>query len=216
MSVPRAEIKTAPIEFTRRFKMTDQIDTQDLIARVDKLERQTRRLKVMTMAFALGIGATMLMGQAGPVRTLEATAFILKDDTGMVRAKLFMDPVGNGPSLSLYDSNGARRVLIFQGSKSDAEGLILYNYPPAQIGDAQVLVTPDGASLNLLSARHGAVSLATNSLAGPGLEIVDGKGFTAEIGVGELDVPATGEKRTTSAASIILHDKNGKVIWSAP
>ena len=197
--------------------MTQPTDNQDLMVRVGRLERQARRLKVLIVTFTLGMGATVLMGQAGPVRTLEATAFILKDETGMVRAKLFIDPTVKGPSLSLYDSKGQRRVWLNQNSKRDAEGLILYSDPPEQYGSAQVLLTPDGASLNLLSAKlKGGILLATNSIPGPALEIVDAKGFSANVGVGEIEVPGTGEERTTSAASIILHDKNGKVIWSAP
>ncbi len=195
----------------------DLQDLQTITERLGRIEKENRLLKRIGLVLLSVVAVAFVMGQARPARTLEATAFILKDETGMVRAKLFMDPTINGPSLSLYDSKGQRRVWLNQNSKRDAEGLILYSDPPEQYGSAQVLLTPDGASLNLLSAKlKGGILLATNSIPGPALEIVDAKGFSANVGVGELDVPATGEKRTTSAASIILHDKNGKVIWSAP
>jgi hypothetical protein len=53
---------------------------------------------------------------------------------------------------------------------------------------------------------------------GPGhLEVSDDEGFKAALGVEEnLVTPRTGETHKTSAASLLLFDKNKNVIWKAP
>jgi hypothetical protein len=84
---------------------------------------------------------------------------------------------------------------------------------------AEMLLTPDGATVLLASAKHGnLITLSTNSptVPGPALEISDAEGYSATLGASESKAPGTGERRTTSAASISLTDKTRKVIWSAP
>ena len=48
------------------------------------------------------------------------------------------------------------------------------------------------------------------------LELHDRQGFIAIIGNAALATPRTGETRKTSAASVILFDKDEKVLWKAP
>ena len=49
-----------------------------------------------------------------------------------------------------------------------------------------------------------------------GVYVTDNQGFAAQIGAAELINPRTGETRKTSAASIVLFDKNKNVLWKAP
>jgi hypothetical protein len=51
---------------------------------------------------------------------------------------------------------------------------------------------------------------------GPSIEITDQKGFRSTLGNVKLTVERSGEDRFTSASSLVMFDKNGKVIWSAP
>ncbi len=51
---------------------------------------------------------------------------------------------------------------------------------------------------------------------GPTIEIEDKQGFQTIIGSTQLETKKTGESHRTSAASIVIFDKNGKVIWKAP
>lgn len=49
-----------------------------------------------------------------------------------------------------------------------------------------------------------------------GLIVEDKEGFSAVVGNADLVTPRTGETHQTSAASVVLFDKDKKVIWSAP
>jgi hypothetical protein len=51
---------------------------------------------------------------------------------------------------------------------------------------------------------------------GPSLELEDAQGYTAILGSGGLVTPKTGETHKTSAASLVLSDKDKNVIWKAP
>jgi hypothetical protein len=50
----------------------------------------------------------------------------------------------------------------------------------------------------------------------PTIRMSDAKGFAAVLGETELQTTPTGETQKTSAASLILFDKNKGVIWKAP
>jgi hypothetical protein len=198
---------------------TDPQELQTFRKRLGRVEKENRLMKRTGLVLLSLVALAVVMGQARPNRTVEATAFVLKDDSGIVRAKLFVDPLRQGPSLSLYDSSGVARVTLAQGDKGSSAGLFLYNDPPERYGGAEMLLTPDGATVLLASAKHGnLIALSTNSptVPGPALEISDAEGYSATLGASESKAPGTGERRTTSAASISLTDKNRKVIWSAP
>jgi len=49
-----------------------------------------------------------------------------------------------------------------------------------------------------------------------GLYVNDEEGFPANLGVSHLATPRTGEAHRTSAASLVLFDKDKNVIWKAP
>jgi hypothetical protein len=51
---------------------------------------------------------------------------------------------------------------------------------------------------------------------GSSLSIADPNGFRSVIGSVDLETPRTGERHKTSAASVVLFGKDGKLLWSAP
>lgn len=85
----------------------------DVVARrLERLERENRRLKGAGTALVLGLVAILLMGQALPKgRTVEAEKFVLKDKAGKIRAVL-----GEGPDdergLIVYDQNQRPRAMV--------------------------------------------------------------------------------------------------------
>jgi hypothetical protein len=103
----------------------------DLQERVVKLERQNRRFKQFG-AVALIIPALLVvLGQAPSKKTVEANEFVLRDDAGNIRARLFMTkettttakqllglddltPVKIPPeaTLAMYDNTGNIRVML--------------------------------------------------------------------------------------------------------
>ena len=48
------------------------------------------------------------------------------------------------------------------------------------------------------------------------IRLADKEAFKTEIGNANLILPQTGETRKTSAASVLLSDKDEKVLWKAP
>ena len=181
--------------------------------RLDKLERQNRQMKICGGLVILPLAAVFLMGQSASNRKIEASEFVLKDQQGTVRAKLFMEH--DGASLSFYDSGSVRRINLTQPNPNVA-GLFLYNDPAEKYGGAEMMLTPDGSTLMLTSTKHQNVAAISTDAHGPALDIPDADGYTATIGSSDSVIRSTGEKRKTSAASISLMGGDKSVMWSAP
>jgi hypothetical protein len=201
--------------------------------RLEKLERQNRRMKLAGLGAMVIAGAFVLMGQASGPRTppeVRAKSFVLVDANGETRARLYMSASGKGPELDLLDAKGNERLTL------DGPGLTLYdvngklravlaagsNGTALQLDDANgkvrahlgVLSDEPGLDLNGADGKSSAWLLALSD--GPILDLNDASGFETDIGVTGLVTPATGETHKTSAASIVLFGKDRKVLWSAP
>ena len=71
---------------------------EDIQDRLLKLERQNRRLKQFGVAVLIASTSLIAMGQAPSKKIIEANEFILRDDSGNVRARLSMTvPAGTAP-----------------------------------------------------------------------------------------------------------------------
>lgn len=140
---------------------------------------------------------------------------------------------GENPFLSLCKGTCESQVQI--GTYSDAFGLSIYGKDTGgPLHGVQVALgvvkglpglnlfgsnTTEQASLDfeaggprlVLFHPDGAIALQKASF-----ELSDKQGFRTTIGTTELETPLTGETRKTSAASIVLFEKDGKAIWSAP
>jgi hypothetical protein len=84
-----------------------------LTQRVNRLEKENRRMKRLAGLAVVGITALMLMGQAKPShvpKVSEAERFVLRDPNGKVRAALAV--VKNQPVLTLHDSDEKMKVLL--------------------------------------------------------------------------------------------------------
>jgi hypothetical protein len=116
------------------------------------------------------------------------------------------------PTLALYDLNGKARTFL------NGDGDIT----------AQIVAVSDSQAhtLGLLSAvdGYGAMFSLDNGkgeqrvFLEPGhLELSDDAGFKSNLGVTKnLVTVQTGESHQTSAASLLLFDKDTNVIWKAP
>ena len=179
--------------------MTPQTsDMQSVLERLDKLERQNRRVKQLALAALLPIGAVLLMGQCTPRgRTVEAEKFIVRDPRGRLQAEFASTEYG--PALSLYDKSGKARVGL---DAAAAPGLKLYD--PSGWPQAELTTQPEGAFLSLSgtdghSSVLGCLGLVTPTPSNP-LGLAWPK---------EKAAPCT-------ASSLIMFGKDGKVIWRAP
>jgi hypothetical protein len=128
-----------------------------------------------------------LVGAKGAgVASVQPTLVELTDSTGRI-VSLKMVPTAAG--FTLEDASKVRASLVL---KSDEPGLVLFdkNGKPA--------------------------TLLTDDKDGPSLDLEDAQGYSAILGSGGLVTPTTGETHQTSAASLILFDKDKNVIWKAP
>lgn len=171
----------------------------ELLKRIERLERANRRMKWIGGALLVLVVAAAGMAQAVPATVAEEVAarkFRLVDKDGRTRATLEMVLVD--PVLSLKDSDGSLRIHL--GTFLGEPFLNLDTAPQA------------GSSLPLPTHR-----ITLGALEGrAAIEVCDRTGATrATLGVTELAATSTGTKTTTSESSLVLFDKDGKVIYQA-
>lgn len=191
---------------------------EDLQQRVVKLEQQNRRFKQLGTAALIVPALLFLLGQAPPKKTVEANEFVLRDDGGSIRARLFMTkettttakellgidnstPVTIPPeaTLAMYDNAGNTRVML---NGSDIAFENAQGHLGGQLGNGTLMLAGANDSFAVLSPYN--------------LNLQDQDGFLATLGVTNIVTPRTGQTQKTSAASLILFDKNKNVIWKAP
>ncbi len=193
---------------------------EDLQCRVVKLEKQNRRLKQLGAA-ALTIPVFLLiMGQTPSRKTVEANEFILRDDSGNVRVRLAINPArsGGAPEMFFFDEKGKPRLELDGGPGRSTDGggtFSVYDGQGLPRGLFAATVST-GALVSIFDPDKAHPRLG-QAVLGPGrVSVSDDKGFSASFGSEELVAPQTGETRTTSAASVVLFDKNKNVLWKAP
>jgi len=165
-------------------------------------------------------------------------AFFVADDKG---ARIVLQDSQGRPKIGLLaDDEGEARIYINgEGDRSfatlGAHNISLADEPSGKIVSMRILsggagfglsdndklrasfiLLPDGPLLALYhkSGDKGARLSYTDN--GPSLELEDAQGYTAIVGSSGLVTPHTGESHQTSAASLLLFDKEKNVIWKAP
>jgi len=184
----------------------------DLQYRLLKLETQNHRLKQLGAAALLVLTLLVVMGQAPSKKIVEANEFILKDDSGNIRARLFVTaknttnmtipgfaepvPVTSSPkpSLALYDEKGQVSGVL------DDDSITFFK---SHVSLAGGVLTMGDETSGLVVSRYS-------------VGLFDEQGFEATLGRRALATPRTGETQMRSAASLVMFDKNKNVIWKAP
>ncbi|HUZ46724.1 MAG TPA: hypothetical protein VMW54_08805 [Terriglobia bacterium] len=206
----------------------------DIVKRIEKLERDNRRLK-MLLAFA-GVALLVALGfgyafpRFSPLRSvtgvLQAREWDLLDSSGRVRLQASMDcalAAGCSPVIRLFGKGGkalttlGAGTLAFSGeageAKLSADNLIFSGASGAR---AQIGATPEsGGQLSLVG--EGMSHFFVNSRL-PRVEIGDSQGYLMEFGASDLTTVRSGQTRQTTAASIVMYanDKQHHVIWQMP
>jgi len=127
---------------------------ETLEGRLDRVERENRRLKRAGVVALAVIAAVVLMGQATGSKVVEAQKFVVKDADGTVRAILgegkshIVDSPVQRFGLHLYGSNGKDRASLAEWGE-DGTGLVLYD---KQLRTTAKLITlATGENLNFAS-----------------------------------------------------------------
>ncbi len=158
--------------------------------RLNRLERDNLRLKQLAVLVLLGVAAILFMGQSKPqgsAKVVEAERFILRDESGKVRARL--EVVKEKVGLDIHDEDGTIRAsltLIRDGAPS----LNLYD--------------KDGNRRATLGYTELEITRAVTTLKNTPT------GMRTEYQI----LPTGTVKRAES--SLVLFDKDRKVIWRAP
>jgi hypothetical protein len=205
-----------------------------LLERLQKLERDNRRMKRVGAVVLVATAALILMGQAGKNRTLDADSLVIRDASGNTRIELgtledhspvlrMFGGASNKP-LVLLSSNQERSELKFfnggfnSGSDSPQPSIALSSY---QKGSGLTFTYP-GCCLIMLSNSDNPALLMGDSTAGTQIRPAsintfdNDENFSAVLGRTDLLNPKTGATTQTSAATLTLFGKGKKVIWQAP
>ena len=87
-------------------------NTVGITQRLDRIERQNRRLKLGIFAIVLGFGAYFLIvGRQPTSQTVTARKFLLVDHNGKTRASLAMNGFGQ-PEFRLLDTSGKVQAIV--------------------------------------------------------------------------------------------------------
>jgi len=211
-----------------------------IVARLERVERENRRLKRAVVSVLVIIGAIFVMAQAQGTKVVDATQFNVRDASGRVRGAFgafegltqltlygpggpqsgnpgaSMVAIGNGkqrPFVMFTDGKGKTRLDLVLDN-GDAPGLRLYNREAQEI----VSLTASGNSGDLGIGRVGdpeQIDVSVDPDYGPHLVLSDKAGLQAVIGAANVQTPR-GETLPTSAATIVLFGKDKHVLWSAP
>jgi hypothetical protein len=198
--------------------------------RLQLLERGNRNLRrgciiILTCAAVfVSVGA-----KQASKRTIEANEFVLRGLDGQVQATLSTDSSGDARLVFLDHTTKTKAVLAADRlAFSDWAGNPTIALRPSSDGGTLILSGKDAGGLELsrdskqaglyVTTGHDWESLTVAIKKdgeflqnGPAIELTDEKGFKAKLGQA-----VSAGKATTSAASLLMYGKDGKVIWSAP
>jgi len=167
---------------------------ETLARRLDRVERENRWFKKAGVVALALIAGVVLMGQAtgGKVaKVIEAEEFVVRDQKGKMRAWLGTSEAREWVGLTLFtqDEDVGLQLRLFE----DRPGLALY--------------------LNRVQVAE--FSMTHNRI--PALVLRDENGLDrAVLGHRILKRTPTAPVERRPASSIILIDKDGKLIWEAP
>jgi hypothetical protein len=159
-----------------------------------------------------GVGTMNFLSPSGEQRvSLGEERIAFQDSSGVERVSL-----GSSNAIAYKLVGGGTQVL------GQGPGLMLFGADKKAMVDLREM--PQGASLQLFGnevnpnsgLREQVQVRLESSVDGPSLHLTDTQGFHTAVGSVSLATPSTGLSSRTSAASVVLFDKSGKSIWSAP
>lgn len=185
-------------------------DFDALVQRVRELETHNQRLRALGIAIFTLFCGVILMGQSGSApRVLEAQKFVLKDNDGNVRG--WMGSVGKGSELVLGNVNSQPMIRLIVST--DAADLHFFGNRKNGMNLGLEDGNPD---ISMVGADgSGSVRIGVKDY-GPSFALEDTNGSTAILGVTQPEQVATQPAQSRSAASLVLLNKEKKVIWRMP
>ena len=123
--------------------------------RIERVERENRRLKIAALTALLGLGGAFSLGAAAnPPQKLEAETIVLRDAQGKSRIVLGVDE--EGPGIAFLDTKGKLRLNLGLAKEGPALDLL----DAAEHPRATLLLTEDqGPILHFVDKKGSQVSL---------------------------------------------------------
>lgn len=150
------------------------------------------------------------VGKTSAPEVIRAQRFELVDAEGKIRAVLSSDPDGRpGPDLVLFDyKDEIRAKLALDGLElRDGKGHVRAAFV-LRDSPALMFVDEGGVPGAWLSVRNDGTTA---------LELSDERARTrAVLGTTDLVTTRTGAETKTAVSSLVLFDKDGKVLWKTP
>ncbi len=177
---------------------------EELEARVERLERENRRIRRGAFIALVVIAGLIFMGQTsepGISNVLRTRRLVIEDESGTMRLGLGVTSGGSG--LLMFDETGKRRL-----------SLLLVNGTPQMMmcdkgGTSRALLSADSAGPGLIlcdeaGEARGAFVLPKST--GPGLALRDQKGgMRVYLGLDPKDQP-----------TLLALSAEGNIIWKEP
>jgi len=189
---------------------------EDIQDRLQKLEKQNRRIKQLGAVALVFAAVIVIMGQAPTKKTVEANEFVLRDDNGNIRARLFVTPKSTATAREVLGIDSSAPVtvpseatLALYDEKAKTRGFFNENDLAFYDSDGKSDAILGSSMVSVGDKESGAVMV-------PGAISTFADGFSATLGKENLITPRTGETQMRSAASLVMFDRNKNVIWKAP
>lgn len=168
----------------------------ELVARLEKLERDNRRLKRLGGAALVLVAAMGLIAATRPVPdVIKAHEFDAVDAAGVTRVTMGADYL---PGIAVYDKKSRAQLQISDFDSTGPQILIgFHRYAGYFLPGVSINDSPSGQ---------------------PSVRLFDSRGFRMDLGDTSTVNSKTGATQETSADSILMFgsDKEHRVIWRAP
>lgn len=210
----------------------NELTMETLARRLDRVERENRRLKRAGVVALAVIAAVVLMGQAigNVAKVVEAEKFVLRDADGKGRARLESLPSGL-VRLALLDKDEniqsvlgvgvGRPSLVLAGRNNKTILTTSFLSVSGKGGKSRLTlaVLPSGEQSLVLTDNTGRTraELAIEVDGSPTFGLFDRTGTArAILGSTSLENEETGVIEKRPESSLVLFGNDGKGIWSAP
>ena len=192
--------------------------------RLERLERQNQWLRRGVLSLLLVIGATLVMGQAGPKNgELVGRRLILKDKDGKVLVEL--GPSGKGNALHIHgaDSRGSVNLGFLKTIRGETRAILGITSADGMCqltGDRLLIGSGGGPKAVLYAPTKRSASLSLKSAGGIEWEVLleadqDGGKVTLREQRRRAQSPR-GKSQILKPSAVTLMDENGKIVWTAP
>jgi hypothetical protein len=190
-----------------------------ILERVEKLERQNRGFKLLGLLLMVCAASFLVMGQTAPrkgSRVVEAEKLIIRNQNG--KEVITLEALEGRASLALLTPDGFPSVILCDSENGPYLSLKTQDYKHlADLG----IKSGSGGYLTFRGYSPNMKDIAPwFSVSGywdnPVMEITDRQGFRTSIGVIAMPAQAKSGSVRTSAASMVMSDKDKRILWRSP